>query len=270
MDKEYFNKNNQQQQAWSEPYPASQPAPNVAAVSKSDLLLRNCLLFLICLLAFSLSLTIATVLGENNQEGQLGQNNILNPSLQASDDDAPEPSDDDLAEAQRLSQQMELTKKARTIFLANKPLFFSSRQDENFICDKVLKTTTYGCWYRERIYVLEHGAKTSTTAHELLHAIFYRDLLNLEEQDIPETIKADLETVYENNQDLLKPIIDSYQEPYSEHSAELQELLIYNELHSYVGTMIADVPERLEKHYALYFKDRQKIIDLPQLHESFI
>ena len=240
-------------------------------VAKNKHSLRNWLLFWLCLLAFTSSLTLSTAFGLNGQTSpSSAKKEVGAQTVQTTSAASPEPGPSDKAEAEELSRQLKLTPAGKAIFTANKPLFFKDREVKAFPCDRLLKTMTYGCWHKERIYILEHPAKASTTAHELLHAVFYNDLFDDETQDISVEFKADLEAVYEANKEFLEPIIKAYEEPYAQYSQDLQELLIYNELHSYIGTMISDIPPRLEEHYAQYFKNRQEIVDLPQLHESFI
>lgn len=85
------------------------------------------------------------------------------------------------------------------------------------------------------------GIKDVTAVHELLHAVWQR--MSLAER---KEIGAQLEEVYSmQSKDGLKERMEYY---YRQQSG--QEV---NELHSVVGTEVADLPPALERHYKKYF-----------------
>ena len=89
------------------------------------------------------------------------------------------------------------------------------------------------------------GIRELTTAHELLHAVFAR----MSDSD-KKALKDPLEETYQNNQDILKSDLDTYEE--SER---------FEELYVRTGTEVKNLPASLEKHYAEIFKDQDKIVD---------
>lgn len=110
-----------------------------------------------------------------------------------------------------------------------------------------------GCYTNGHIYIYDiknddlKGVVESTAAHELLHAIWDR-----------------LDTGEKNR--LSKYLLDVYNdEKYHEMLAEdlenYNEIDRLDELHSRIGTEVADLPEELEKHYAKYFSNQDLVVD---------
>lgn len=169
-----------------------------------------------------------------------------------------------------ISRQIGLTTRGEAILLTSQPLIFDNRQDPAYICDDLLKSETFGCWYQNRIYLLKNDALLSTAAHEFLHAVFHHEVLDETTNAFSGDMKDLLDEVYQRNYEELHPLVDPYKELFGHLSADLLETIYYSELHSYIGTLITDLPPDLEAHYALYFLDRASLLGLPQVEDSLL
>ena len=94
------------------------------------------------------------------------------------------------------------------------------------------------------------GVVETTTAHELLHAVYLR-LDDQEKKRINTLLEKSLPEALRDNPSLQKRI-----ELYDR--IEPGERL--NELHSIIGTEVTSIPSSLEEHYKKYFKDRAKVV----------
>ena len=144
---------------------------------------------------------------------------------------------------------LNLTADGERVWNATRPLL-ASREDFNESCESHDEAVSVlGCYTNDRVYVYNvedstlAGIRESTSAHELLHAVWNR-LPGVEKNAlIPE-----LEQVYSAHADMLKEAIESYPE-----SERLDELYVR------IGTQITALPDPLEAHYARYFKDQDTI-----------
>ena len=159
-------------------------------------------------------------------------------------------------EMAEIKSSLALTGDGERIFNASRPVL-ESQDNFNEICDSHVKeTSVLGCYTNRTVYIYDiksdelKGVKESTAAHEFLHAVWSRlsagektrigDLLNEVYQDpkYHETLEKDLKNYSENDQK--------------------------DELHSRVGTEVRNLPDELEKHYAKYFHDQDKVVDFYQ------
>lgn len=153
-------------------------------------------------------------------------------------------------EISQLADELALTESGRRIFFATRPQVEAARDFEAhcpFEAEVVL-----GCYDRGRIYVYDvtderlAGTVESTTAHELLHAVYDRlDAAQAARIDTlvagyVATLPADDETV---------ALVDTY--PKSQRA---------DEWHSRLGTSFAGLPAELEQHYAQIFLTRELIL----------
>ncbi|KQQ03534.1 MULTISPECIES: hypothetical protein [unclassified Rathayibacter] len=120
-----------------------------------------------------------------------------------------------------------------------------------------------GCYTGSDIYISDvenpdlDGIRDVTAAHEMLHAAWVR--LDAAEQA---ELGAELEAAYAAlPQD--GPIAERL-ELY--RTGGLGERV--NELHSILGTEVADLPPALEAHYAAYFADRSVVVGLNARYEA--
>ncbi len=120
-----------------------------------------------------------------------------------------------------------------------------------------------GCYKGDKIYIYNvvdvrlDGIRPTTAAHEMLHAAYAR-LSSTEKL----RVNALLESEYEKLKDDadLSGRMDFYAvtQP-GEHA---------NELHSIIGTEIANISVELEEYYARYFSDRSKVIGQHQQYQA--
>ena len=158
-----------------------------------------------------------------------------------------------------IEQRVTLTSAGRRIFYATSPEVQDSGQF-NGSCHSVERTTAIlGCYYRDRIYLYNvqnselDGALDVTAAHELLHAAYVR-LSTFEQRKVDGLVRAAYQKV--KNEPTLKRLMEYYKQ--AEPGAEI------NELHSILGTTIANLDSELERYYARYFTNRASIVTLNQ------
>ena len=158
-----------------------------------------------------------------------------------------------------IEQRVTLTSAGRRIFYATSSEVQDSGQF-NGSCHSVERTTAIlGCYYRDRIYLYNvqnselDGALDVTAAHELLHAAYAR-LSTFEQRKVDGLVRAAYQKV--KNEPTLKRLMEYYKQ--AEPGAEI------NELHSILGTTIANLDSELERYYARYFTNRASIVTLNQ------
>ncbi|MBQ6130155.1 hypothetical protein IJI72_00440 [Candidatus Saccharibacteria bacterium] len=153
-------------------------------------------------------------------------------------------------EMAELRDALDLTEKGTRIFNASTPLL-DSRDDFNRDCNSSDPgIAVYGCYYLDTIYVYNidsaelAGIRESTTAHELLHAVWAR-LSGIDKNRLVPL----LESVYAEHKTALDKTLETYDE-----SERLDELYVR------IGTQIKTLPAELESHYAEIFSDQDKIV----------
>ena len=151
----------------------------------------------------------------------------------------------------KIRSSLGLTNRGTLIFNATHPRL-DSRDEFNFDCDSSdPDIAVYGCYTSDRIYIYNidnpelSGFREATTAHELLHAVWYRLPLSEKNNLIPL-----LETVYSENKSLLEEDLENY--PDSER---------IDELYVRAATQIKSLPAELEAHYSKIFSDQDRIVD---------
>ncbi len=111
-----------------------------------------------------------------------------------------------------------------------------------------------GCYYEGKVYVYAvtderlAGTVEVTAAHEMLHAAYER--LSPEERARVDELVAEAVAAI--------PADD----PVYEDLALYPASQLADEWHSRLGTEFVDLPPELAEHYAVYFDDRSKVIDL--------
>ena len=155
------------------------------------------------------------------------------------------------------NSRIALTMRGQQIFYATAPEIQDKAQF-NASCQSAERTTAIlGCYFKDRIYLYNiqndelDGTLEVTAAHEMLHAAYHR--LNYFER---QEVDAMVEAAYQKVKDLpeLSQLMKYYTE--AEPGAEADEL------HSIIGTTIAELPPDLERYYAKYFTDRASIVAL--------
>lgn len=162
-------------------------------------------------------------------------------------------------EMSAIKDSLKLTADGSLIFDSSRPVL-DSQSDFNEHCNSHnADISVLGCYTNRQIYVYDvnvaslNGVKESTSAHELLHAVWAR-LGNAEQTRLAEYLN---EVYLDSNYfELLEADLGNYKD-----SERLDEL------HSRIGTEIKDLPAELEKHYAKYFQDQDAIV---AFYDSYI
>ena len=159
-------------------------------------------------------------------------------------------------EMSEIKSSLVLTGDGERIFNASRPVL-EPQDNFNEVCDSHVKeTSVLGCYTNRTVHIYDiksdelKGVKESTTAHEFLHAVWAR-LSDSEKTRLGEL----LDRVYQDSK--YHEVLEKDLKTYSENEQK-------DELHSRVGTEIKDLPDELEKHYAKYFNDQDKIVDFYQ------
>ncbi len=122
------------------------------------------------------------------------------------------------------------------------------------------KTITLGCYVSGKGIFIQKvtddrlaGTMQVTAAHEMLHAVYHEHLSNSERTELD----RELLRVFDNlNNPRLKRLIQVYRDRNPSH--------VNSELHSFLGTEVADLGPKLEQHYGKYFDDRPKLVAMAQ------
>lgn len=155
------------------------------------------------------------------------------------------------SEVSALESRLNLTDFAKFTFSAVHPVL-EDRDGFNKHCNSHdAEISILGCYSSDNhIYLYNiqsdelKGIVESTAAHELLHAAW--DRLPFWEQ---QAVAKEIETYYNDHKEILSADLDIYSD---------DQLL--DELHSRIGTEVANLPATLESHYAKYFTDQDAIV----------
>ena len=150
----------------------------------------------------------------------------------------------------------------RKLFYVNDPRI-SDRQEFQTECsnDKE-QTIVLGCYTGTNIYLFDvtderlSGVEEVTAAHEMLHAAYDRLSPN-EKKKIDDLTQQAFERV---NNPRISSLIESYR--------KADPSVVPNELHSILGTEVANLGPELEEYYAKYFSDRGKVLSASQAYEK--
>jgi hypothetical protein len=145
-------------------------------------------------------------------------------------------------------------------FYASQPAMYTSATASEFnnVCEKIEATTAIlGCYNGTKIFIYKisdkrlDGISEVTAAHETLHAIYAR-LDETEKTKVDELVEAEYKKIANNK----------YYSDLTAYYAKAEPGQRDNELHSIIGTEIADISPKLEEYYGKYFSNRQKVVDL--------
>lgn len=160
-----------------------------------------------------------------------------------------EPVSDRVAE---IAQATGMTREGELVYRASRPAV----EDQDVFTEhcSLEGGAVLGCYAAGTIYVYDvtderlAGTVEVTAAHEMLHAAYER-LSDAERDDVDALVADYIAGIPEDD-----PIY--------------QDLALYapgqlaDEWHSRLGTEFADLPEALERHYARWFDDRSKVLEL--------
>jgi len=131
-------------------------------------------------------------------------------------------------------------------------------------CDRKEESAAIlGCYNGQYIYIYNvpnkdvDGIREVTAAHEMLHAAYDR-MNDDEKQKINALLEAEYVKLQSNKEFAERMAFYARTEPGERD----------NELHSVIGTEVADIDSTLEDHYKRYFSDRNKVVELHQKYAS--
>jgi hypothetical protein len=162
-----------------------------------------------------------------------------------------EPSSDEVA---AIADATGMSERGRRVYLASTPEI-ESTESFNEHC-AVEGQVVLGCYVDREIYLFAvtderlAGTVESTAAHEMLHAAYER-LSRAEREEVDALVADFVASIPEDHRVFAD--LEGY-------PAEA----LPDEWHSRLGTEFADLPPALEAHYALYFDDRAKVLDLQE------
>lgn len=156
-----------------------------------------------------------------------------------------------------ISSRLGLNARAKRTFYATAPVI-EEKSQFNTDCKSTERTAAIlGCYYRDRIFLYDiqntelDGTLEVTAAHEMLHAAYQR-LNMLERKQVDVMIQAEYQKI--KDEATVKQLMQYYSQ--AEPGDEI------NELHSIVGTTVADLTPELERYYEQYFNDRSAVVAL--------
>jgi hypothetical protein len=137
-------------------------------------------------------------------------------------------------------------------------------QKFNQECNRIEQNAaTLGCYSANQIYVYNitdprlDGIKEVTAAHEMLHAAYQR-LSASERNRVDRLVEAEYAKLKDNQDFATRMAIYAKAEPTERD----------NELHSIIGTEVADINPELETYYTSYFSDRHKVTTLHDQYQA--
>ena len=155
-----------------------------------------------------------------------------------------------------IAENSQFTDEGMFAFYAAQPAIDGTKAF-NVKCDrKEENTAILGCYTQNKIYIFQvdneklNGIQEVTAVHEMLHFVYQR--LSVEDRQKLERL-LDAEAIkLEKNKDFAERMA---------FYARTEPLERYNELHSIVGTEVANISQELVDHYSKYF-DRQHVVNL--------
>ena len=141
-------------------------------------------------------------------------------------------------------------------YLAARPTLDATNNFNNECRRREQGSAILGCYKDGRIYLYDidderlTGIKEVTAAHEMLHAVYER-LPNSQRSKLEQLLKVEEAKI--NDKDFAERMDYYRRNQPGQH---------YNELHSIIGTEVADISQELEDHYKKYFTNRQAVVNL--------
>jgi len=167
-------------------------------------------------------------------------------------------------EVREIESSIGLTNEGKRIFYATQPELTSSRRFNQRCPRQEDKSPIIGCYTSDdRVYIYKisnadlDGIEEVTASHEMLHAVWSRHN-DSEKKRLTSLLDGAYGKLADNNE--LHERMEYYKR------TEPGEF--YNEIHSILGTEVADLGQELEKYYAQYFNNRQQILAFHQQYYS--
>ena len=161
-----------------------------------------------------------------------------------------------------IASQDQLTNTGQRYFYASRPQIEDRTGFTKDCGSHEATVSVLGCYAGQRIYLFDvtdqelDGIEQVTAAHEMLHAAYDR-LSDTERQKIDALLLAEADKLKSD------PTFSARIAVY----AKLPSDQYVNELHSVIGTEVADPGSALENYYTQYFKDRASVVSM---HAAYI
>lgn len=164
-----------------------------------------------------------------------------------------------------IRNDIRLTDQGEKLFYVHDPQVVDS-SNFNMSCPVYEETIVLGCYFtNSSIYIFDvedsrpelQGVEEVTAAHELLHAAY--DRLTTSEKKWLDDLLTNVYNSLPQDSPIRKNI-DEYRKQ--------GEDVVKNELHSIIGTEVAEIPDELENYYARYFEDRSVIVSIAQSYSD--
>jgi hypothetical protein len=165
------------------------------------------------------------------------------------------------SEVSQLATQANMSDEGRKVFYLTTPTIEAKKVGLKLCSSSdAEKTITMGCYVSGKGIFIQKvtderlaGTMQVTAAHEMLHAVYHEHLSGSERTEID----RELLRVFDNlNNPRLKRLIQVYRDRNPSH--------VSSELHSFLGTEVANLGPKLEQHYGKYFVDRVKLVAMAQ------
>lgn len=162
-----------------------------------------------------------------------------------------------------LAERADMSSGGRFLFYASQPAIEDSRTFNQSCTRKEQSTAILGCYDGRRIYVYDvtneqlDGIKEVTAAHEMLHAAYQR-LTPGEKSRVDKLLEVEYERIKDNKNVAERVAFYARVEPGERD----------NELHSVIGTEVANISPELEAHYKKYFTNRQAVVSLHAKYDA--
>lgn len=149
------------------------------------------------------------------------------------------------------------------LYQASHPLLEGAETFNHHCSTSEMNAAILGCYTAQKIYIYNvtdarlEGIRPTTAAHEMLHAGYER-LSKKEKEDVNRLLEARYQVLKDDTE--LAERMKFYE--------TTQPGDRYNELHSILGTEVADVGPELDSYYQKYFSDRRKVIAQHQQYHA--
>ncbi|MYB39758.1 hypothetical protein F4X86_00490 [Candidatus Saccharibacteria bacterium] len=157
-----------------------------------------------------------------------------------------------------LANRLELSDAGKEMLYDNNPRIFDDDSDPGYGCrSSSADVVVYGCWQTGSIAILRTPSLETTAAHELLHAAYYDLYIHHQSDEIDRL----LDNFKRDNPEVVAEFLEIYEGHYQYEDEEARQWAERSEIHSFVGSQIAEIPQALEEHYSRYFNNRRRVVD---------
>lgn len=163
----------------------------------------------------------------------------------------------------KLADDTTMTGQTRRLFYVNHPDIGDKQKFNSHCRSTAEQTIVLGCYISNQgIFLLDvkeqrlNGVVEVTAAHEVLHAAYER-LSDEEKSRVDKLIGQYFDQI--KNQRIIDTV---------ENYRAKDPSIVPNELHSILGTEVAELSPELEEYYGRYFADRKKLVAYSEQYEQ--